>query len=415
MPEEKSSTINKAAPEKKTSWLSRNVISMGFVSFLNDLSSDMIFPFIPIFLTSTLGASLTFVGLIEGLADATASILKIASGRISDKAQKRKPFAVFGYSLSAVAKPMLAFALLPWHVLAVRFLDRVGKGTRDAPRDALISFSVDKKLYGRAFGFHRGMDTLGAALGPLAAFLILPLIDNNLRTLFLLSFIASFFAVLIVIFFVREVHSNHIAPLELKRMGIKELGTPFFIFLGIATFFSLGKASDAFLILQAREIGIALVLLPILYFAANITFALFSTPLGMLGDRIGKRWVFTVGLAVLGATYFGFAFLKTSSAIWMLFIFYGIYQALTEGVAKAIVADLVRPEIRGTAYGFFNAFTGAALLPGSIIFGFLAERFGAPLAFSYAASIVLIAALLFTAIRIFGFIRSKNMNIFQYS
>lgn len=388
-------------PDKKTFGLSRNVISMGLVSFLNDLSSDMIFPFIPIFLTSVLGASLTFVGLVEGLADATASVLKIASGWFSDKVRKRKPFAVIGYSLSAVAKPMLAFVMAPWHVLVVRFLDRVGKGTRDAPRDALISFSVDRKLYGRAFGFHRGMDTLGAALGPLIAVAVLPLIANDLRTLFLLSFVASFFAVLILVIFVREVKPVSMVAVEFKPVKFRELGAPFFVFLGIATFFSLGRVSDAFLILQAKNVGIALALLPILYFVANITYAISSTPLGMLGDKIGKRWVWTIGLIILSFTYFGFAFLPIASAMWMLFILYGFYSALTEGVAKAIVADLVIPEVRGTAFGVFNAFTGAALLPGSVIFGFLAERLGTSFAFSYGAFFAFFAAALFTVIRVF--------------
>lgn len=374
---------------------------MGFVSFLNDLSSDMIFPFIPIFLTSVLGASLTFVGLVEGLADATASILKIASGWISDKTQTRKPFTVVGYSLSALTKPILSLAAAPWHVLAVRFIDRVGKGTRDAPRDALISFSIERKFYGRAFGFHRAMDNLGAAIGPLLAFIILPLIAHNLRTLFLLSFVASFFAVLILVIFVKEVKPDHIFTTELKLAGLRKLGVPFFIFLGIATLFSLGKASDAFLILEARQVGVALSLIPILYFTSNITFSILSTPLGMLGDRFGKRWVFTFGLAVLALTYAGFALFRSASAMWPLFIAYGLYGALTEGVAKAIVADLVKAEVRGTAYGFFNAFTGAALLPGSVIFGYLFQHLGASFAFSYGAALAILAAVIFTLIRIF--------------
>lgn len=389
------------AGDKQMFGLSTNVVSMGFVSFLNDVSSDMIFPFIPIFLTSVLGASYTFVGLVEGLADATASILKIASGWLSDKTQVRKSFAVFGYSLSALTKPVLSLAAAPWHVLAVRFLDRIGKGTRDAPRDALISFSIAPKFYGRAFGFHRAMDNLGAALGPLAAFLVLPLIANNLRTLFLLSFIASFFAVLILIIFVREVKPDHVFTAELKLASLKQLGAPFFVFLGIATLFSLGKASDAFLILEARRVGVALTLIPILYFTANITFSILATPLGIIGDRIGKRWVFIIGLAVLAFTYAGFALFRSAAAMWPLFVAYGLYGALTEGVARAIVADLVKPEVRGTAYGFFNAFTGAALLPGSVIFGFLYQRLGSAFAFSYGALLAIFAAILFTLIRIF--------------
>ncbi len=407
--------------QRKVFGLSPNVVWMGVVSFLNDLSSDMIFPFIPIFLTSVLGASYAFVGLVEGIADATSSILKIASGWLSDKLAKRKRLVVIGYSLSALAKPFLAAAAVPWHVLGVRFMDRVGKGMRDAPRDALISFSTERAILGRAFGFHRAMDTLGAALGPLVAFAVLPFINQNYRTLFLLSFIASFFAVLILIFFVRELRpgvgetAGAAAPKERplvvdvrviesrrhgtpnKPSGLKLLGWPFFLFLGVATLASLGKASEAFLILKASEVGVALALLPILYFVFNVTFALLSAPLGMVADRVGKRNTFMAGLLVFSAVYFGLAFGATSSTIWFLFAFYGLYAALTEGVGRAIVAGLVRPEVRATAFGIYNASTGLALLPSSVIFGYLSQRFGSPIAFSYGAGLALAAVVVFLA------------------
>ncbi len=417
--------MSSAAPvdqtDRKIAGLSSNVIWMGVVSFLNDLSSDMIFPFIPIFLTSVLGASFTFVGIVEGIADATASVLKIFSGWLSDKWQKRKSFTVFGYSLSAVSKPILAAALAPWHVLVVRFMDRVGKGSRDAPRDALISLSTERSVYGRAFGFHRAMDTLGAALGPLAAFAILPLINQNYRTLFLLSFVASFFAVLILVLFVHEVRpvsatarspqerplvtDVHPTPMPEGRPEAHQsvrwalLGAPFFLFLGVATLASLGKASEAFLILRAREVGLALTLVPIIYFAFNVTFAALSTPLGIVADRVGRRNTFTVGLLVFSAAYLGFAFFATASSIWLLFITYGLYASLTEGVGRAIVAGLVLPEVRATAFGIYNASTGLALLPASVIFGYLSQTFGSHVAFSYGASLVFIAAVGFMFLR----------------
>ena len=416
---------------------------MGVVSFLNDLSSDMIFPFIPIFLTSVLGASLTFVGIVEGVAEATASILKIASGWISDKWQKRKRLVVIGYSLSALAKPFLAAAMVPWHVLGVRFMDRVGKGTRDAPRDALISVSTERQAFGRAFGFHRAMDTAGAAIGPLAAFAILPLINQNYRTLFLLSFVASFFAVLILVFFVREVRADDSTgggsvsvsigqsidtvsqsqlrdgrvhrerrlvtdivarPVErpsppASRGRLAMLGAPFFLFLGVATLASLGKASEAFLILEARDVGVALALIPILYFAFNTTAAILATPFGALADRVGKRNTFVAGLLVFAAVYFGLAFGASAKSIWFLFIAYGLYAALTEGVGRAIVAGLVAEEVRATAFGIYNAFTGLALLPASVLFGFLAQRYGSHVAFSYGAALALAAALSFLLLR----------------
>lgn len=406
---------------KKIFGLAPNVIWMGVVSLFNDLSSEMIFPFIPIFLTSVLGASLTFVGVVEGAADATASILKIASGWISDKLKKRKSFAVFGYSLSALAKPLLAVASRPWHVFGVRFIDRVGKGTRDAPRDALISFSTDAGTFGRAYGFHRAMDTLGASLGPLAAFFVLPLIDHDLRTLFLLSFIASFIAVLVLIFSVREVtapdlgretprarpvvadilpNTLAIEP-ERARSRITLLGAPFFLFLIAATIASLGKASDAFLILKAREVGTALVMLPIVYVVSNITFAALSTPLGILADRVGKRNTFVAGLLLFAAVYIGFGLTSSSHFIWILFAIYGVYYALTEGVGRAIVASLVPAELRGTAFGMYNAFTGLALLPASVLFGYLGQHFGSRSAFLYGASAALAGAAIFLVFRRF--------------
>lgn len=400
---------NEAKKATKFFGLSRNVISMGAVSFLNDLSSDMIFPFIPIFLTSVLGAGATFVGLVEGIADATASVLKIVSGRLSDRVRRRKPFAVFGYGLSAIAKPILSLATAPWHVLAVRFIDRVGKGTRDAPRDALLSFSTEKKNVGRAFGFHRGADTLGAALGPLIAFIILPFINNDLRTLFLLSFVASFFAVLILQFTVREVkdHDAEIVRPKFSAQGgsasggeFKFLGLPFLIFLVAATMLSLGKASEAFLLLRAKDLGVALALLPIIYFVYNITFAIFSTPAGMLADKIGHRNTYMIGMLIFSGTYFLFARVTSLWALWVIFAVYGFYSAFTEGVGRAIVADLIEERWRATAYGMYNAFTGFALLPASLVFGFLWDRWGPAFSFQYGAFLGLAAFVVFLFLRV---------------
>lgn len=386
--------------------LSRNVITMGVVSFFNDLSSDMVFPFIPIFLTSVLGAGAISVGLIEGVADATASIMKIFSGRLSDIVRRRKPFIVAGYSLSAITKPFLALAASPWHVLVVRFVDRAGKGVREAPRDALLSASTVRSQIGRAFGFHRAADTMGAAAGPLVAFLILPFINNDLRTLFLLSFIASFIAVVILQLFVREVRREKTtAPLldaggTLVHFGWRGLGIPFFIFLAAATIFALGRASEAFLLLRAQDLGVALALLPIIYFVYNITYALFSTPAGMLSDKIGHRNTFMIGMLIFSGTYFLFARVSSVTALWFLFAVYGFYSAFTEGVGRAIVADLVEERLRATAYGIYHAFTGAALLPAGIIFGVLWDRLGAPASFSYGAFLGLAALVVFLLLRV---------------
>ena len=389
--------------------LSKNVLSMGGVSFLNDVSTDMIFPYLSIIITSVLGRSLTFVGLVEGVAEATASVLKVISGRASDLAHKRKPLIVFGYSLSALSKPLLAFATSPWHVLVVRFFDRVGKGTRDAPRDALLSMSTHKKVIGRAFGFHRGADTLGASLGPLIAFAILPLLNNNLRHLFLLSFVASFFAVIVLIFTVKEVRdSQKSASLtdelggitaDLQKFNIRKLGISFLIFLGAATIFSLGKVSEAFLLLRAQDVGVALALLPLLYFSYNFTAAIFATPAGVLSDRIGHRNTFMIGMLIFSGTYFLFSALHGPGIIWFLFILLGFHAAFTEGVGRAVVADLVEERWRGSAYGIYNACTGMAALPASIVFGYLWDTQGATISFQYGAVLGLVSLCIFLALR----------------
>ncbi len=393
--------------------LSRNVVWMGVVSLLNDLSSDMIFPFIPIFLTSVLGASLTFVGLVEGIADATASLMKVPAGWLSDQWGRRKGLVVAGYSLSAVAKPILAAATAPWHVLAVRFLDRAGKGTREAPRDALLSFSVPRTILGRAFGFHRGMDTAGAALGPLAAFVILPFVDNDYRVLFLLSFVASFFAVLILATFVREVKPPKESTVPITQLPARQAGgpnysitqsrirIPFFLFLAVATVASLGRASEAFFILKAKDVGVAIALLPIIYFVYNASLALLATPVGAIADRLGKRNMYLLGLMVFAATYAGFAYGANAKTVWLLFILYAIYAAMTEGVGRAIVSGLIDAPRRGTALGIYHAVTGIALLPASLVFGYLNQHFGSSLAFTYGGALALAAAVLFLGMKKF--------------
>jgi len=379
-------------------------VFLGIVSFWNDLSSEMIFPFLPIFLKNYLGASSLFIGLIEGVADSTASILKIFSGRWSDLADRRKPFVVFGYSLSAVIKPLLSIAAAPWHALVLRFFDRTGKGFRDAPRDALISFSTAKETLGRAFGFHRAMDTAGGALGPLLAFFVLPILDNDLRKLFLFSFIASFLAVLSLVFFVREVKkpinndNNFTEKLPAKKLSwalIKSLGAPFLIFVGVATVFSLGKASEAFLLLRAESLGLALALLPIIYLVYNISYAAFSTPAGILADKFGHRKTFIFGVIIFILSYFFFAKTTSLLGLWFVFGFYGIFSAFTDGVGRAIVAELVVTEYRGLAYGIYNGATGIALLPASVLFGLIWDKFNPESAFFYGAAMAALALVFF--------------------
>ncbi|MBI2053249.1 MAG: MFS transporter [Candidatus Sungbacteria bacterium] len=388
--------------------VSRNVIVMGTVSFLNDLSSDMIFPFIPVFLTSVLGAPVAFVGVVEGVADATASILKMVSGRYADILRRRKPFIVGGYALSALAKPLLAFAAAPWHVLAVRFIDRTGKGMRDAPRDALLSMSTEKQSVGRAFGFHRAADTLGAAAGPMVAFLLLPWLGNDLRMLFLFSFVASFVAVVILQIFVRDRVQSLPQNLAVSAQSIpyRSLGAPFYIFLTAAVVLALGRASDAFLILRAQDAGIALALLPLPYVLSNLVFSAFAMPVGSLSDRIGHRNTFMMGIVLLSVVYMLFARTHSLTALWALFALYGCANAFVEGVGRAIVADIVAEGARGTAYGLYNACTGIALLPASVLFGFLWQYSGFAAAFIYSAVLGGAAFCIFLFLRI----RYRRMN-----
>ncbi len=399
--------MNESGPKKPSAFgLSKNVLSMGAVSFLNDLSSDMIFPFIPAFVTTVLGGSAAFVGVIEGVADATQSILKIISGRFSDRWKRRKPFLVLGYGLSAFSKPLLSLAASPWHVLAVRFLDRVGKGTRDAPRDALISFSSARNVIGRAFGFHRGSDTLGAAIGPVIALLVLPLVGNNLRILFLLSFVASFIAVVILAFTVREVSDGNTVPgaprasTLPKKFRFRSLGIPFLVFLASATILNLGRVSEAFLLLRAQDIGIALMFLPLVYVVYNVSFAVFSTPAGILSDHIGHRNTFMVGMLVFSTSALLFGNSASIASIWVLMGLYGLYSALTEGVGKAIITDLVSEDSLGTAFGIYSAFTGIALLPASVIFGVLWQKLGPENAFYYSALLGSLSLIVFLFLRI---------------
>ncbi|MEI6297013.1 MAG: MFS transporter [bacterium] len=388
--------------EKRFFGLDKNVLSMSAVSFLNDVSSEMVYPFIPIFLTTVLGASVAFVGLVEGIADATASILKIFAGRLSDKIGKRKPIVVLGYSLSAIAKPILSFATAPWQVLVVRFMDRVGKGTREAPRDALISSSVEKKDIGKAFGFNRGADRMGATLGPFLAFLILPLINNDLRTLFLFSFVASFFAVLVLIIFVKDTKALEKQNNEPKiKFEFNKLSTSFRIFIFATTLFSLAGATETMLILRAKDVGVPIVLLPIIYLVYNLTYSLFSVPAGVLADKFGHRNTYMLGMVIFSGTYILFANITSSVAIWFVFAIYGLYSAFTDGVGRAIVSDLVgQEEWKATAYGVYSAVTGLALLPGSLIFGLIWDNYGASMAFYYGAILGIFSLFAFAFLRI---------------
>lgn len=385
--------------------INKNIYILGFVSLFTDISSEMIYPLLPIFLSSTLGVSTAFIGLLEGIAESAASIIKTFSGWFSDKLKKRKPLILCGYSLSAITKPFLSLAASGWNVLSVRFIDRIGKGIRVSPRDALVAESCLPNERGKAFGIQRAMDNLGACLGPLAAFLLLPIFNNNYRAIFLLSFIPALAAVMIIFFFLKEKNLNNSsegtaqisnAGLPIKGNSFKSLSPKFKIFLLIVAVFTMGNSSNAFLILRARNFGVSVILIPILWLVYNFIGSISAVPFGRLSDIIGRRKIIIIGFLIYSFVYFGFAFSKAQYQIWMLMAIYGIYNGITEGVLRAHVADLITDSSkRATAYGIFNTAEGIFILPASVLMGVFWQAYGAPFAFSFGASLALAAAAIF--------------------
>ncbi len=379
-----------------TRGLGRNVIVSGFVSLLMDASSEMIYPLVPIFLSSALGVSKSVIGLIEGIAEATAGILKSYSGWLSDRTARRKALMIAGYSISTLSRPILALAGA-WHqVLASRFLDRTGKGIRGAPRDALIAESTDHQQMGRAFGFHRMMDTVGAGIGPLIASAILAASASNYRLVFWCSIIPGALAVLTIIFFIRETpHKPGSAHAEPPRLSLGAFGFRYKAFLFVATVFMIGNSSDAFLILKASAVGVPVAAIPIVYFCFNMVYALTAMPAGLLADRIGAERVILAGFLLFAAVYFGFGLASTSAQVWALFMAYGVFMGITEGIHKAYIAQLAPARQKATAFGLYNMFTGFALLPASLMAGWLWDSTGPRATFWLGTATALVAATLF--------------------
>jgi MFS family permease len=371
-------------------WLGKNILSLGLVSLFTDLSTEMAYPIIPVFLKEVLKVQPLFIGLIEAIAESTASILKTFSGYISDRLKKRKFFIFIGYSLSALVKPLLAFATQGWHVLMVRFSDRVGKGIRTAPRDALIADSAKDTYFGRTYGFHRALDTLGAILGPLTAFIILTLSGDNYRLLFGLAIVPGVVAIAIILLGVRE-----IVP-EAKRVfkfSLRKLDLRLKVFLVIMVIFTLGNSSDAFLLLRARNIGVPATMIPLVWLVFNIAYFLWAFPAGVLSDRIGRRKTIFFGFIIFSLCYTAFSFNHSPLIIWFIFMIYGLYYGFTEGNLRAYVADLTTSEIRATAFGVYHTVVGITLLPANLLMGFLWQKFGFQTALLLGASLSLISGL----------------------
>ncbi|MCX6777142.1 MAG: MFS transporter [Candidatus Micrarchaeota archaeon] len=374
----------------------RNIVALGVVSFFTDVSSEMIFPILPIFLTSVLGASKEVVGLIEGIADSISSIFDILVGYFSDKFRRRKDFVTAGYGLSSLVKVGFALSTQWWHVLIMRGLERVGKGLRTAPRDSIIAASVNEKTRGRAFGLHRAMDTAGAVVGPILTYLILRWMGEGgsaYYSIFYAAIIPAFIAVAILMLFVREPRK----PAEIKRKhpfwdSLRQTSQKYRKFLAVSVFFSIAYFSFAFFIVRAADIGVKPEDVLLMYILYNITYMLFAVPIGSLSDKIGRKPVIAGAFALYGLVCLGFAFAGTWWHAAILFAVYGIFVATDESVNKAYISDLEPDRRRGMALGAYNTATAAAYLPASLLVGILWSTQGPVAGFGVAAVISLIAA-----------------------
>ena len=382
--------------------LTRNVVILGCVSLLNDAASEMIYPLLPVYLTSVLGAGPAALGVIEGIAESTASFLKLYSGYLSDRVRRRKGWIVAGYTISNIIRPLIAFAGSWVQVLVLRFSDRVGKGLRTSPRDAMIADSTRPEHRGTAFGFHRAMDHGGAIIGPLIASGLLLIFPDRLATVFLLSFIPGTLAVLLLLTGLRE---REAPPREggsrfSMRSAWAEMPADFRKYLAIILVFTLGNSADAFLLLRAQALGVPVALLPAIWVALHVVKMGFSIPGGMLSDRLGRRKVIVAGWVVYALVYGGFAFADRHWHAWALFAVYGVYFGLTEGVEKALVADLAPARLRGSAFGLYHLAIGFGALPASLLFGLVWERYGAASAFGTGASLALLSSVMLAALNV---------------
>lgn len=373
--------------------ISQNTFVLGWVSFFTDLASETIYPLMPLFLANVLGADKTLIGLIEGIAESTASLLKIWSGWLADKTGKNKLLVGWGYGLSAVSRPLFALVTGPWHVLAIRFLDRLGKGVRTAPRDVIIAESSPPELVGRAFGVHRAIDTMGAVLGPGLAVILLPLFHGHYQSVFVTASVPGFIAILLIMLFVRDVPHSREAALPRLRWSAFDLR--FKLFILSAFVFALGNSSNAFLLLRAQGLGISAMWVPIAYLLYNLVYVLMSIPAGVLSDRLGRPQVLLAGYLSFALIYLGFGLATQSWAGWILFAAYGLYSGLTDGVARAWVKDIAPEALRGSAFGVYHFAVGLAALPASLFAGFLWDKAGAPAMFLVDAALAVVAIALF--------------------
>ncbi|NWF52501.1 MAG: MFS transporter [Nitrospirae bacterium] len=387
--------------ERRFFGFGRNVFITGLVSFFMDVSSEMIYPLVPLFLSNVLGVNKSVIGFIEGIAESTASLLKTFSGWLSDRLHNRKWLMVAGYGISTLSRPIVAVATGWNQVMGSRFMDRFGKGIRTAPRDAIIAESTNSAYLGRAFSLHRSLDTMGAVVGPAMAFFLLRILSNNYRKVFWLSIIPGVIAVLLIIFFIKEKkkESKKIAiggQKEILKAGRKGLfGWRFKFFILIATLFAIGNSSDVFLILRAQQIGIPTVMIPMVYLLFNLVYSLSAIPAGVIADRFGRKRVILLGFILFAVIYYSFGIVRDATTIWFLFGFYGIFMGLTEGIQKAFLATIIPKDIKATAFGIYNTAVGMAMFPASFIGGWLWDNISPSATFYYGSVTAGLTAFLF--------------------
>jgi MFS family permease len=392
----KSSTSRSTAKRRRSIHRSipRNVWILGFVSLFADIHSKMVQSTLPLFLVSSLGASLGTIGLIEGIAESTASILKIFSGALSDYWGRRKVLAIAGYGLSTLVTPIFALASSPTSVLLGRFGDRVGKGIRVAPRNALVADATTPENRGAAFGLRQSLDTIGAFLGPLLATALLWLTGQNFRAIFWFAMIPGLIGVSLLVTGIREPKpQQHVAKNPLQWSALKTLGRDYWWLTAIALLFNLGNSSDAFILLRAQEIGIPSTLIPLAFVVMNIVYGISAYPIGILSDRLGRRGLLLTGFLLFAAVYAGFAYAQTAWQMWILLGLYGLYLGSTQGSLLALVADRVPADQRGTAFGLINLVTGVALLPASLLAGFLWQQSGSTASFLLGSGFAIAASI----------------------
>lgn len=387
------------APSAPPPALPRQVLALGWVSLLTDAASDMIYPLLPAFLMS-LGGGATALGWVEGVAEGVSAIVKLMSGRASDKSGKRRRLVMLGYGVSAAARPFFALAMAPWHAVLVRTADRVGKGVRGPPRDAILASAVGASQRGHAFGFHRMMDNFGGVLGPALAFLFLRLAEVPIRTMFVLSVVPGALSVLVILLFVKEPASENATEHGARATATEPIAPPTTAlprgavrYLAVLGVFALASSGDLFLMRRLTDLGMHLSLVPLAWVSLNLGKGLLNVPGGRASDRYGRRRVLAIAWVLYAATYAGFALAPSWPVAWLLIAVYAAHYGLAEGGQRALLAEYVSPEMRGRVFGIQLAIEGLMVLPANVVFGWIYDNVGAPAAFAGGGAIAFVAAL----------------------